>query len=294
MMRKPFHVVCRTLHLGAVALFFCAVALATAACQAAVPFKDCAECPEMVEIPPGTFLMGSPTTEGRLYANESPQRQVTIKKAFAAAIYDVTFDQWEACVAAGGCNSYWPADQGWDRGKHPVINVSWDDAQSYIRWLNGKVLGVKPDLGSLATPLAASGPYRLLTEAEWEYAARAGTKTAYYWGETRGVNNANCDGCGSQWDNKSTSPVGSFPPNPFGLYDMAGNVLQWVEDCYHETYAKSPVDGSAWVGGECRARVMRGGSWYNSSYYLRAANRYSNASYFRGMNIGFRVAKTLE
>lgn len=271
------------------ALLFCAQ-LITGPSLAAIPFKDCPECPEMIVVPPGTFAMGSPATEGRLYANESPQHQVTIRRAFAVAVYPVTFEQWDTCYANHGCNAYFPSDQGWSRGKRPVINVSWDDAQSYIHWLNDQV---PRGLNDEEQP-GGTGPYRLLTEAEWEYAARAGTTTAYYWGNTHGIANANCDGCGSGWDNKQSAPVGSFAPNPFGLYDMAGNVLQWVEDCYHETYAKAPTDGSAWIAGECRARVMRGGSWYNSPYYLRSANRYSNGSFFRGVNIGFRVARTLD
>jgi formylglycine-generating enzyme required for sulfatase activity len=271
-------------------LLFCAALLATGPGFAADTFRDCPECPEMVVIPPGSFTLGSPSSEGRVYSNEGPQRRVTIGHAFAAGIYDITFDQWYACIAGGGCNGYWPEDQGWGRGNRPVINVSWEDAQRYVRWLNDKLRSSQ----QAAAGAADAGPYRLLTEAEWEYAARAGTTTAYYWGDTRGNGNANCDGCGSQWDNKQTAPVGSFPPNPFGLYDMAGNVLQWVEDCYHENYARAPVDGSAWITGNCNARVMRGGSWYNSTYYLRAANRYSNAPGFHGLNIGFRVAKAVD
>ncbi len=303
-MQKPF----RAIPGSAIsrAVLFCLALLAAAPLLAAearaataTPFKDCAECPEMIVVPAGKFMMGSPQTEGRLYANEGPQRQVTIKRPFAVGMYAVTFDQWYACIADLGCNSYWPDDKEWGRGKRPVINVSWDDAHRYIRWLNEKATGAKRPVATSDTPPppmapGQQGPYRLLTEAEWEYAARAGTTTAYYWGEVRGIGNANCDGCGSEWDNKQTAPVGSFAPNPFGLYDMAGNVLQWVEDCYHDNYLKAPVDSTAWISGDCLARVSRGGSWYNSSYYLRAANRYSNAPYFRGANVGFRVAKTLE
>ena len=271
-------------------ILFCVALLATGPCFAATTFKECAECPEMAVIPPGTFILGSPSSEGRVYSNEGPQRRITISHAFAAAIYDVTFDQWYQCVADGGCNSYWPADRGWGRGNRPIINVSWEDAQGYVRWLNEKLQKLQQG----APPSVDAGPYRLLTEEEWEYAARAGTTTAFYWGDTHGIGNANCDGCGSEWDNKQTAPVGSFAPNPFGLYDMAGNVLQWVEDCYHESYASAPADGSAWITGKCYSRVMRGGSWYNSTYYLRSANRYSNSPNFRGINIGFRVARTLD
>jgi formylglycine-generating enzyme required for sulfatase activity len=134
--------------------------------------------------------------------------------------------------------------------------------------------------------------YRLLTEAEWEYAARAGTTTSYYWGGEIGKNNANCDGCGSQWDNKQTAPVGSIKPNAFGLCDMASNVWQWVEDCYHANYGGAPADGSAWPGRDCNNRVLRGGSWVYDSQYLRAASRSRITSVDRDNNMGFRVGRT--
>ncbi|MHB1204078.1 MAG: formylglycine-generating enzyme family protein [Rhodospirillaceae bacterium] len=271
-------------------ILFCIALLATGPCFAVDTFQDCPECPEMAVIPPGSFFLGSPSTERTVSSNEGPQHKVTISRAFAVGIYDVTFDQWFECISGGGCNGYWPQDEDWGRGKRPVINVNREDALGYVRWLNDKVRNFQQN----AAPLADPGPYRLLSEAEWEYAARAGTTTTYYWGETHGVGNANCDGCGSQWDNKQTAPVGSFAPNPFGLYDMAGNVLQWIEDCYHENYAGAPADGSAWTKGKCYARSLRGGSWYNSTYYLRSANRYSAYPDFRGRNVGFRVAKTLD
>lgn len=252
-------------------------------------FKDCPVCPVMIVIPPGSFKMGSSQTE--LNSNEGPQHLVTIRKAFAVGTHDVTFDQWGECVAGGGCASYVPTDQDWGRGSRPVISVNWDDAQNYVRWLNEKLRGnvqVDPSSSSEA------GPYRLLSEAEWEYAARAGTTTAYYWGDRREKGHANCDGCGSEWDNKMTAPVGSFPPNPFGLYDMAGNVLQWTEDCYHETYDRAPITGTAWKSGVCDARVMRGGSYFNSTYYIRSSQRFVVSPHIRANNAGFRVAKTLE
>ena len=146
-------------------------------------------------------------------------------------------------------------DSGFGRGTKPVINVNWDDAQQYVAWFS-KMTGQ---------------PYRLLTEAEWEYAARAGTTTAYSWGDEIGKGNANCNGCGSKWDNRETSPVGSFKPNAFGLYDMHGNVWQWVQDCYHDNYNGAPTDGSAWTSGDCSRRVLRGGAWGNFPRNLRAA-----------------------
>lgn len=244
----------------------------------------------MAVIPPGSFTLGSPSSERTVNSNEGPPRKVTISRAFAVGIYDVTFDQWFECISGGGCNGYWPQDEGWGRGKRPVINVNREDALGYVRWLNDKLRSSEQDMESSTDP----GPYRLLSEAEWEYAARAGTTTTYYWGDMHGIGNANCDGCGSQWDNKETAPVGSFAPNPLGLYDMAGNVLQWIEDCYHENYTGAPANGAAWTKGNCYARVLRGGSWYNSTYYLRSANRYSAYPDFRGRNVGFRVAKTLD
>jgi formylglycine-generating enzyme required for sulfatase activity len=158
-----------------------------------------------------------------------------------------------------------------------VTYVSWDDAQIYVVWLS-RMTGKK---------------YRLLTEAEWEYAARALTTTAYYWGDDVGRSNANCDGCGAEWGGRQTSPVGSFKPNAFGLYDMAGNVSQWVQDCYHDNYQEAPSDGSAWTSGSCIFRVVRGGSWYNVPRFLRSANRDWDAAGYRSGSFGFRVGRSL-
>ena len=135
--------------------------------------------------------------------------------------------------------------------------------------------------------------YRLLSEAEWEYAARAGSTTAYFWGDEIGEGNANCYGCGRQWDNRETSPVGSFKPNAFGLYDMAGNVWQWVQDCYHDNYNGARTDGSAWTVGDCSRRVVRGGSWNNNPQSLRSANRFLDSTDIRNNDIGFRLGRTL-
>ena len=157
-------------------------------------FKECANCPEMVVVPAGSFTMGSPTSEPERSAEEGPQHMVTIARPFAVGRFEVTFDEWDACVADGGCNGYKPSDEGWGRGRRPVINVSWDDAKAYVAWLSKKT----------------GKSYRLLSGAEYEYAMRAGTQTAYPWGNTVGTNNANCHACGSQWDAKQTAPVGSF------------------------------------------------------------------------------------
>jgi formylglycine-generating enzyme required for sulfatase activity len=246
-------------------------------------FRECAkDCPEMIVVPAGKFMMGRPPWE-KGYTRETDsqrhQHEVTIARSFAVAKFDVTFTDWDACVAVGGCRGDERAgDAGWGRGTRPVINVNWDDAQAYVAWLS-RMTGKT---------------YRLLTEAEWEYAARAGTTTAYFWDDEIGKNNANCAGCGSEWDNRRTAPVGSFKLNAFGLYDMAGNVWQWVEDCYHENYDSAPTNGSAWIeGGDCKNRVVRGGSWGYSPVGLRSANRHGDSIGDRNDSLGFRVARTL-
>jgi formylglycine-generating enzyme required for sulfatase activity len=240
-------------------------------------FQDCADCPRMVVIPAGDFTMGSPPAE----LNAETQHRVTIAKPLAVSKFAITFDQWDACVRNKGCDDYRPEDQGWGRGHRPAINISWENAKSYVEWLARKT----------------GKPYRLLTESEWEYAARAGTVTRYSTGETISPRLANYDGSGdgsgpSDTNRQKTMPVGSFPPNSFGLYDMQGNVAQWVEDCWHSDYtAASPTDGSAWIERECEGRVMRGGSWEDSQTELRSAARLGeyrdNSSYVDG----FRVAR---
>ena len=235
-------------------------------------------------MPAGNFTMGSPANEKDRSKDEGPQHGVTIAKPFAVARFELTFDEWDACAAHGDCDPH-ITDSGWGRGRQPVIDVIWDDAQQYVAWLS-RMTGQ---------------PYRLLTEAEWEYAARAGTTTAYYWGDEIGKGNANCAGCGSQWDGKQTAPIGSFAPNAFGLYDMAGNMYQWVQDCYHGDYNGAPTNGSAWspvgatggASGDCGRRVLRGGSWNFNPRFLRSANRFWSPSLFRDNVLGFRVGRTL-
>ncbi len=242
-------------------------------------FKECTMCPEMVVVPAGQFVMGSPVGEPDRQSDEGPPHTVRIGEPFAVAQYDVTFDQWDVCYNLHGCKNR-PGDSGWGRGRLPVIYVSWNDAQDYVKWLRRET----------------GKPYRLLTEAEWEYAARAGTTTVYYWGDQDGTGRANCRGCGSKWGGVQTAPVGSFPRNNFQLYDMAGNVWQWVEDCYHENigYLGAPNDGSAWTeSGNCVLRVLRGGNWYATAKFARSAKRdnfYPNA---QTNGLGFRVARRL-
>jgi formylglycine-generating enzyme required for sulfatase activity len=248
-------------------------------------FKECAQdCPEMIVVPAGSFMMGAPPTESQaqLYAIQIPQHAVTIAKSFAVSKHEVTFADCDACVAGGGCNGYKPDDPGWGRGQHPVVFVNWNDAQQYVAWLS-QVTG---------------RAYRLLSEAEYEYAARAGTQTKYPWGDdikVDGTAMGNCDSCGSKWDHTQSAPVGSFLPNNFGLHDMVGNVWKWTEDCYHYNYDGAPADGSAWVSGgvDCSFRVVRGGSWGGSPAELRSTYRLRFTFANRDFILGFRVARTL-
>jgi formylglycine-generating enzyme required for sulfatase activity len=246
-------------------------------------FRECADepgkdyCPVMIVIPAGSFMMGSPPTEKGRSASEGPQHTVTITEPFAVAKFELTFDEWDTCVAYGDC-APGVTDTGWGRGQQPVINVGWDDAQRYAAWLS-KVTGK---------------PYRLLSEAEYEYAARAGAQRAYPWGDDIGKNNANCDGCGSQWDRRQTAPVGSFAANKFGLHDMVGNVFEWVEDCIHSNYSGAPANGSAWSEGSgCKFHVVRGGNWALSPDTVRSASRYGISTAERTYGLGFRVGRTL-
>lgn len=280
---------------------------------------DCPDCPEMMVIPAGSFQMGSPDLERERGNDESPQHNVNVQR-FALGRTEITFAQWDACVADGGCNGYLPKDEGWGRGERPVINVSWDDAQAYVQWLS----------------LKTGKSYRLPSEAEWEYAARAESTTPFnnncnhkpnrqsttpppttllstsllcefYNGNCIHTDEANYNGDYRYCNGGSvcclttatgvyraqTLPVGSFAANAFGLLDMRGNVWEWVEDCYHDSYSDAPSDGSAWTSGECQSRVLRGGSWLDEPRDLRAAIRFWNGSMYRDDNFGFRAARTL-
>jgi formylglycine-generating enzyme required for sulfatase activity len=243
-------------------------------------FKECAtDCPEMVVVPAGSFIMGSPSTERGRNSREEPLHRVTIANPLAISKYELRFADWDACAAYGNCDPD-IEDSGFGRGVQPVINVNWNDAQRYATWLSqmtGKT-------------------YRLLTEAEYEYAARAGTPTAYPWGDEIGTNNANCTSCGSRWDNTRPASVGSFAPNQFGLYDMVGNNWEWVQDCVHNDYSNdAPTDGSAWIqGGDCKERMVRGGSWSNPPEDLRSAARQWDPINDRYYRLSFRVGRTLE
>ena len=263
-------------------------------------FRDCAACPLMVEVPAGSFMMGSSSSERGLRDSEGPRHRVTIGSPFAVGVYEVTFDEWDACLRGGGCGDV--GDEGWGRGTRPVIDVTWEDAQAYARWLSRET----------------GRRYRLLSEAEWEYVARAGTESARYWGESA---DAQCrygngsdismaqairEGRLARGDSSRvdpdvrcsdgfayTAPVGSYEPNAFGLYDVLGNVWEWTEDCRNETYVGAATDGRAWRSGNCSSRVLRGGSWGDAPVLLRSASRGRNRAGYRSSVVGFRVARTL-
>ena len=274
---------------------------------------------EMVPIPAGSFFMGNmsdcdkPEKQARSMTvsfsemdklalspdytcyYETPVHRVVVP-AFKMGKYEVTVAQWDACVADGGCNGYSPSDDtfwdpsmpaSWARDNRPVIGVSWNDIQSFIDWLNGRT----------------GGNFRLPTEAEWEYAARAGTTTRYSWGDDIGRNRANCSLC-FWWGERRgaderdvTAPVGSFPANAWGVHDMHGNVWEWVQDCWNEDeyalqgYEDAPDDGSAWESGDCGQRVLRGGSWKNHPNYLSSSTRGRRARANRYNGVGFRLAQ---
>ena len=239
-------------------------------------FRDCADCPEMVIIPSGNFRMGSPITERERDFEEGPQHEVRVPGVFALGKYEVTVDQWQGCISAAACAPI--SDRGWGDGRRPAINVSWNAAQEYVRWLSGKT----------------GHEYRLPSEAEWEYAARGGTTSARYWGSDIGVDRANCHGCSDIFDGEQTTPVGSFAANPFGLHDMIGNVWEWVDDCWNDTYEGAPTDGSTWATGDCRLAVLRGGSW---GYFPRSARAASRHRAERGIGLstnGFRVLRVID
>ena len=246
-------------------------------------FRDCPECPELVVVPSGTYMMGSSESEKRRSSNEGPRRPVTIEQPLAVGVYEVTFDEWDACMSGGGCNGYRPNDRGWGRGRRPVLGVSWEDAQAYAEWLSRKT----------------GQQYRLPSESEWEYVARAGTVTPFHFGKTISTEQANYDGdyrygTGRKGvDRKQTVEVGSFPPNGFGLHDVHGNVQEWVQDCWNGSYRGGPSDGSAWERGDCSKRVYRGGSWGHGPWKLRSAKRDWSTSRLQISNIGFRIARSL-
>jgi formylglycine-generating enzyme required for sulfatase activity len=259
-------------------------------------FKDCAHCPEMVEVPAGRFVMGEELDRRRREPNEDPAHEVVLTRAFAVGRYEVTLGEYRAFVAAtgdepaGGCKVWKNGIRDEDRSKNwldpgyptddrqPVVCVNWDEAVAYTKWLT-ETTGKR---------------YRLPTEAEWEYAARSGSGTRFWWGDHFVAGQANCRDCGSEWDDERAAPVGQFLPNYFGLYDMHGNVQEWVEDCWHGNYLGAPPDGSAWKkDGNCERRVVRGGTWNEPKDDIRSGNRNKDGADNHTGALGFRVARDL-
>jgi formylglycine-generating enzyme required for sulfatase activity len=276
----------------------CALALVVGVATAQSPgstLHDCPTCPDLVVIPPGEFVMGSPKSESG-HTDEKPQHTVRIARPLGVSRTEVTFEQWDACTAAGRCPQ--AADDGYGRGSYPAINVSWKDAQGYVAWLS-ETTGKR---------------YRLLSESEWEYAARAGTTTPWFWGpeEDSYGNRKACeyanthDESGKEahpmyvWSEHrcadgyaENAPTAKYKPNPFGLHDMLGNVREWVQDCHIEGYEGAPADGSARDASPCEARVVRGGAWVDGPSTSRSAYRYAEKEDFRNYQVGFRVAREL-
>jgi formylglycine-generating enzyme required for sulfatase activity len=237
--------------------------------DAQVPSRDCDQCPEMILIPAGAFQMGS----NEMFAFEGPVHQVAIATPFLIGRREVTFQEWDACMDDGGC-TYRPDDRGLGRGMRPVTDVNWNDTGAYVAWLSRKT----------------GRTYRLPSESEWEYAARAGSATAYPWGKTVDKDRANCAGCTSE-PLRHTVDTGSYPPNAYGLFDMAGNAAEWVQDCWTDSYRGAPADGAAVTRPQCRERVLRGGSFSNDPRYLRSAARFKYDFDVRYYANGFRVVR---
>ncbi|PTB18735.1 hypothetical protein C9I57_21240 [Trinickia symbiotica] len=234
--------------------------------------KDCAACPSLVSIAPGSFVMGTNADD----PSERPPHRVTIDHAFALAKYVITVAQWNACVNARACAPL--ASDNSTSPNAPAHDVSWDDAQQYVAWLS-KTTGKH---------------YRLPTEAEWEYAARGGTTTRYWWGDEMRAGKVNCKDCGQPWHDEAPADVGSFAANPFGLYDMGGGVWEWVSDCWHISYKNAPTDGRSWDEPNCQSHVIRGGSWRDGASYMLTATRFKYDSGVRYTANGFRVARDLK
>lgn len=241
----------------------------------------------MVKLPVGEFMMGSPDSEARRGTDEGPRHRVTIAQPIAVSRYEVTFAEWDACVAKGGCK-HKPSDDGGGRGRHPVVDVSWNDAIEFVTWL----------------ARTTGKPYRLPTEAEWEYAARATTSLSapsqpFSTGPTIGYKQANYDANFVYGPGRigiyrqKTLDVGSLPRNAFGLHDMHGNAWEWVQDCYKPDYRDAPSDGSAVSSPDCRLHILRGGAWNYYPWTLRSAYRYATPGDVRLNNTGLRVALTL-
>lgn len=272
-----------------------ALAAATACAETGdgTEFRDCDDCPVMVKVEPGSFLMGAPESERNRDDDEGPVHEVSIASPFAIARFETTWSEWEACMDDGACalpagNSF-PEGSGWGKGQRPVLNVSWNDAQTYVDWLSDR----------------SGRQYRLPAEAEWEYAARAGVQSRYQFGDDaktlcRVANGAdlatNFNNRNDCYDHigRETAPVGSYEANAFGLSDMIGNLWEWTEDCWNRSYDGAPVSGEVRTTGDCSQGVIRGGSWGSYSHMLRFATRQGLDRSYRGHEVGFRVAAVLQ
>lgn len=239
---------------------------------AANEIRDCPACPAMLAVSPGTFAMGSNSGD----PSEKPAHRVTLDHSFALAKYVVTVAQWNTCRDAGACPRL-PGDSNMAPNA-PARDLSWDDAQQYVKWLS-KISGKS---------------YRLPTEAEWEFAARGGTATRYWWGNEMRPGNANCKDCGPPWHAEAPDNVGSFAANPLGFYDMGGGVWEWVSDCWHNSYKNAPADGRSWDEPNCQVRVIRGGSWRDGANYMPVSTRFKYDSSVRYSANGFRVARDMK
>jgi len=244
-------------------------------------FRDCPQCPELIVVPAGIFVMGSNKTR----KTEKPAHRVNFKRPFAIGRFEVTFDQWLACVAEKGCR-HRPHDHNWGRKSRPVINITWDQAKNYLKWLSRKT----------------GQTYRLPSEAEWEYVHRAGTRSKFWWGDETGSKMANCRDCESKQCcsakdhsccSHETKPVGTFGANPFGVFDTAGNAFEWVEDCWNADHRGAPSDGTARKTGNCRFRVIRGRSFYYFSKVSQGTYRAKNPPGVKSYWLGFRVLREL-
>ena len=245
-------------------------------------FKDCPACPEMVVVPAGSYIMGF----GAKRRRDGPAHRVNIKRPFAAGRYEVTFREWFACVADKGC-IHRPDDHKWGQIRRPVINVTWHQTQNYVKWLSRKT----------------GHRYRLPSEAEWEYLHRGGTTSTFWWGDEIGTKMANCRDCESRQcctakDHSCCShgsqPIGTFPPNPFGLFDTAGNVFEWIQDCWNPDHQGAPKDAATRTTGDCNNRVIRGGSFYYLSRVANSSYRVKNPSGVKSYWLGFRVLRELK
>ncbi|MBI3675297.1 MAG: formylglycine-generating enzyme family protein [Proteobacteria bacterium] len=290
---------------GLLSVFFCVSGQAEERTDR--EFQECRNCPVMVAIPGGRFVMGSPQNEPGRFDAEGPQHAVSVK-AFALGKFDITSEQFLIFLKDTGyqpkpCNpilnmswrspgeglAYTPTE--FEPPRWPAVCLDWHDAEAFVAWLNTQVRKEHPALGN------RDGPYRLPSEAEWEYAARAGTTTARWWGEDIGSGHANCNGCGSTWDNHLLNDVSGFPPNPFGLYGMLGTAWQWTADCWHPSYVDAPTDSRVWQSKNCTKHVIRGGSWDNVPIFVRSAARSASVAnggeYDYSSLAGFRVARDL-